>query len=181
MDEAPTEEIKAEETKPEESATEDKAPEEKPAAEETTAADEKPPAPPAVESPPTGVKPPAKHNWTLIALIAVSIVAILLLAATISMGVTGGGWEHHKGFKKFERSEGGQMFRGPMMNRDGGGWRGCPLLQKDTAGAAVRPVTVRKTKGRDERKAAGRAARCFSFGVTRPAPSPAALKTDRNI
>jgi hypothetical protein len=139
MDEAPTEEIKAEETKPEESATEDKAPEEKPAAEETTAADEKPPAPPAVESPPTGVKPPAKHNWTLIALIAVSIVAILLLAATISMGVTGGGWEHHKGFKKFERSEGGQMFRGPMMNRDGGGWRGCPLLQKDQNGKVQPP------------------------------------------
>jgi len=71
MDEAPTEEMKAEETKPE-----DKAPEAAPAPAET------PPAPPAVESPAAPPRPPRKENWLLIALIAVSIIAVLLLVST---------------------------------------------------------------------------------------------------
>lgn len=43
----------------------------------------------AVPQAPAGGKQPARHNWTLIALVAVSIVAVLLLASTITLAVVG--------------------------------------------------------------------------------------------
>ncbi len=38
---------------------------------------------------PSGGKQPAKRNWTFIALVAVSVVAVLLLASTITLAVVG--------------------------------------------------------------------------------------------
>lgn len=128
MDEAPTEEMKAEETKPE-----DKAPEAAPAPAET------PPAPPAVESPAAPPRPPRKENWLLIALIAVSIIAVLLLVSTICLAVFNeGGCRRGERFEMMEQ----RMQRGPMMNRDGGGRRGSPWLQEDQNGRVLPPQTI---------------------------------------
>src|SRR5450756_3061982 len=66
----------------------DDKPEEKPdeaTSGEMTAPEEKPPA----ENPPAD-RPPGERNWILIALIAVSCVAVLLFASTIMLAVTGG-------------------------------------------------------------------------------------------
>jgi hypothetical protein len=65
-------------------------------------------------------KPYTKLNWTLIALIAVSCVAVLLLAATITLAVTGGcgrRWGHER-FEKFGKGRMGPMW-GPGEQR----WR----------------------------------------------------------
>lgn len=130
MDETPTEEIKAEEVKTEEAAGVAKAPEPEQAA-------ATPAAPPPVESPPAPPRSPSKQNWMLIALIAVSVIALLLLATTICLAVVGEG-RFHRGGERFEKS--GQRNWGPMMNRDGGGWRGCPWLQKNQNGKVQPPL-----------------------------------------
>lgn len=110
---------------PDEKAGEEKAPD---------AATEKVPAAPgaqAAEYPPAPAdKPPKKdNNWTLIALIAVSVVALLLLIATIGLAVTGD-FGHNRRFERFERP-GGQP--GPMMRFRGEGQRqdGPPWQQRN--------------------------------------------------
>ncbi len=72
-------------------------------------------------------KPPRKErNWTLIALIAVSIIAVLLLAATIGLAVTGD-CDHHGRCDRFERPGG----PGPMMRwRDNAQRQGGPPWQQ---------------------------------------------------
>lgn len=99
-------------SEPDEKAGEEKAPE---------AAAEKAPTAPAD-------KPPRKdNNWTLIALIAVSVVALLLLIATIGLAVTGD-FGHNRGFERFERP-GGKP--GPMMRFKGEGQQqGRPQWQQ---------------------------------------------------
>ena len=62
-------------------------------------------------------RPPEKRNWTLIALIAVSCVAVLLLATMVSLAVTVG-VDHQCGHEKFERPGGWDM--GPMQRRGDG-------------------------------------------------------------
>ena len=59
--------------------------------------DETPAAPvaPVETAPPVSGKIPVKRNWTRIALVAVSIVAILLLASTITLAVLGDFGGHH--------------------------------------------------------------------------------------
>ncbi|MCJ7745681.1 MAG: hypothetical protein MUP40_05260 [Actinobacteria bacterium] len=105
----------------------DDKPEEKPdeaTSGEMTAPEEKPPA----ENPPAD-RPPGKRNWILIALIAVSCVAVLLFASTITLAVTGG-CGHHGGHERFERPDNGRM--GPMHGRGEGGLRdGSPWRQKN--------------------------------------------------
>jgi hypothetical protein len=125
--------------------TGDKAPEEKPEAAtpgEGITAEATPPETAAVKQPPAGEAPPAatppsgvapiKHNWTLIALIVVSCVAVLLLAATIALAVTGS-YDHHHGYMKLERNENFRM--GPMMRgRGSDGWQNrVPAQPKNPA------------------------------------------------
>ncbi len=109
--------------------TGDKTPEEKPeeaAAGEETTAEEKPPEAVAVEKAPKK-KSPSKPNWMLIALIVVSCIAVLLLAATITLGVTGGAC-HHGRCEKSEKF--GRRQKGRMHQRGEGGWRdGYPWQQ----------------------------------------------------
>lgn len=83
----------------------------------------------AVESPPAPVGKPHKKNGNgiLIALVAVSVVAVLLLAATICLAVTG----------DFGRDGRFEMFEGrpgpPMMRRQPPGQRqdGTPRWRQD--------------------------------------------------
>jgi len=49
-----------------------------------------PPVPPAPPAEPYYNRPLKKKDWMLFALIAVSVIAVLLLAATISLAVVGG-------------------------------------------------------------------------------------------
>lgn len=75
-------------------------------------------------------KPPLKaNNWMLIALIAVSVVALLLFIATIGLAVTGD-FCHNRGCDRFERP--GRP-PGPMMRfRGEGRWQeGPPWQQPD--------------------------------------------------
>ena len=91
----------------------EKAGEEKtPAAPEAQAAEKAPDAPAG--------KPPRKdNNWTLIALIAVSVVALLLFIAVIGLAATGD-FCHNRRCDRFERFEGRP---GPMMRFRGEGQR----------------------------------------------------------
>lgn len=92
-------------------------PEEKP---DEATAEERPSGTVMEEKPPTGGKPPRKLNWMLIALIAVSCVALLLLAATITLAVTEG-CGHHGGHERFKRFGEGRM--GPMGGPGERPWR----------------------------------------------------------
>ncbi len=78
------------------------------------------PPPPGYPPYPTAGKPKKSYNWTLIALIAVSCVAVLLLAATIALAVSG----HHRGFAPHEFHRFREMPRGPMMRDFDGSWPG---------------------------------------------------------
>lgn len=87
-----------------------------------SAPEEKPVEVAPVAGPPTVGNPPAgsltkQRNWTLIALIAVSCVALLLLGSTITLAVVGdfGG---RKAGLRFERPGGPDV--GPMQGPDGG-------------------------------------------------------------
>ena len=96
--------------------TGDNVPEEKP--DEATAEEGTPLA--SEERPPEGGKTPRKQNWMLIALIAVSCVAVLLLAATITLAVTEG-CGRYRGHERFERPGNGRM--GPMWGPRERRWR----------------------------------------------------------
>lgn len=107
--------------------TGDNMPEEKP---EEATAEEGTPVALTEEKPPEGGKPPRKLNWMLIALIAVSCVAVLLLAATITLAVTEG-CSYHRGHKRFERPDNGRM--GPMWGPGERRWRdGFPGPQENS-------------------------------------------------
>ena len=106
--------------------TGDNMPEEKP---DEATVEEGTPVALTEEKPPEGGKPPRKLNWMLIALIAVSCVAVLLFASTITLAVTGG-CGHHGGHERFERPDNGRM--GPLHGRGEGGLRdGPPWRQKN--------------------------------------------------
>lgn len=92
-----------------ETSTGGSAPEEKPV-EVAPAAGPPPVEAPTVENPPAG-SPPKKRNWTFIALIAVSCVALLLLGSTITLAVVGD-FGCQKGGFRFERPDLRDM--GPM-------------------------------------------------------------------
>ncbi len=94
----------------------------------------------AVEAQPAPAEKVTKkdRNWTLIALIAVSVIAVLLLAATICLAVNGD-FGHDGRFERFGRPPG----PGPMMRQwDGQGqwregpppWRQQQQGQEDTGG-----------------------------------------------
>jgi len=72
-------------------------------------------------------RPPGKLNWMLIALIAVSCVAVLLLAATVTLAVKGG-CGHRGCSERSERFGDGRMcpMRGPGESRWREGFPGPP-------------------------------------------------------
>jgi len=85
---------------------------------EVTPAEEKTAQQPAVEAkPPEPPKadpgPKKQHNWTQIALIALSVVVVLLLASTITLAVTGNFGHGGRGFGNGYQMQQGN--RGPMM------------------------------------------------------------------
>ena len=112
-----------------ETSTGGSAPEEKPVGAAPAA------GPPTVEAPtaenPPAASPPNKRNWTLIALIAVSCVALLLLGSTITLAVVGdfGG---QKGGFRFERP--GLRDMGPMRGPGDGRLPERPLRQWNNRG-----------------------------------------------
>ncbi len=109
------------------------APAEKAATEEIPPVAEKPPA-----EAPAAVKQHVKHNWMLIALIAVSCVAVFLLIVTLALGA-GLAFNHERGgrFEEFGRRQMG----GPMMRGYGEGGRrqGSPWLQQSAPPAQSAP------------------------------------------
>jgi hypothetical protein len=68
---------------------------------------------------PEAGRPSKQHNWTLIALVAVSILAVLLLASTIVMAVAGD-FPCHNGKAGWERQ--GRQGMGHMQG-EGNQWR----------------------------------------------------------
>ncbi len=68
---------------------------------------------------PDDVEPAKRHNWTMIALVAVSILAALLLASTIALAVTGD-FECRNGKAGWERQD--RQGTCPMQGQ-GNQWR----------------------------------------------------------
>lgn len=83
-------------------------------------------------------KTPVKHNWTRIALVAVSLVAVLLLASTITLAVLGDFGGHHR--PEVPGRIGNQP-SGPMPGQGYGGQR------------RTRPLNPGNQSGRTERQA----------------------------
>jgi hypothetical protein len=84
---------------------------------------------PAAPAAPSGGKQPAKRNWTLIALVAVSVVAVLLLASTITLAVVGdfGGHDRPGTPAGYGNQPMGPMQQGPGM----GNQKGRPGMPQD--------------------------------------------------
>lgn len=115
---------------------------------ETVAAAPEPPAGgvPGVGSPPAA-GPPKKRNWMLIALIAVSCAALLLLGSTITLAVVGDFGGGRKAGFRFDRPDG--LNRAPMEAPDGANCR-CP------AGASGSSRIAATTTGRRTRRTSNR-------------------------